>query len=125
MIKPVLVLRKTLLILSLLSILMCPLLFIAGQFFTDSLNFLEPVICPSGMHLGRITESISDPRGNATASYLVCTDDNEQVDVTGKMLVILFGVAILGVILLVTWALTGTDKEPDVSGTNIGDYRND
>jgi hypothetical protein len=68
------------------------------------------------MHLGQTTESISDPRGNATAGYLVCTNDNEQADVTGKMLVILFGVAILGVVLLVTWALTDSDKEPDVPG---------
>jgi hypothetical protein len=119
MIKPVLVLRKILLVLSLLSILTCPLLFIAGQFFTSSLSFLEPVICPTGMHLDQETESISDPRGNATASYLVCTDDNEQVDVTGKMLVILFGVAILGVALLVTWALTDSGKEPDVSGIKM------
>jgi len=45
---------------------------------------------------------------------MICTDGNEKVDVTGKMLIILFGVAILGVVLLVTWALTGPSKEPDV-----------
>jgi len=106
--------RKILLIFALFTILMCPLFFIAGQFFTSSLSFLEPVICPSGMHLDQETESISDPRGNATASYSICTDGNEEVDVTGKILVMLFGVAILGVTLLVTWALTDSGKEPDV-----------
>jgi len=60
------------------------------------------------------TEPGSDPRGNATASYSICTDGNEQVEISGKMLVILFGVAILGVALLVTWALTGPGKEPDL-----------
>ncbi|MCD4753709.1 MAG: hypothetical protein K8R40_11610 [Anaerolineaceae bacterium] len=114
MAKSTFVLRKILLIFSLLSILMCPLLYIAGEFFTNSLSFLEPVVCPSGMQLGRTTESISNPQGNATASYMVCTDGNEEVNVTGKMLVILFGVAILGLVLLVTWALTGPSKKPDV-----------
>jgi len=111
--KPVPVLRKILLIVALLTTLMCPLLFVGGQFFPSSLGFLEPIICPSGMHLDRVTESISDPRGNATSSNIICTDGQEDVDVTGKMLIILFGVAILGVGLLVTWVLTGPSKEPE------------
>lgn len=115
MAKGTLVLRKILLILAILSMLMCPLLYIAGEFFTSSLSFLEPIVCPSGMHLGRTTETISDSRGNATASNMVCTDGNEEVDVTGKMLIIIFGVAILGAVLLVAWALTGPSKEPDVA----------
>jgi hypothetical protein len=105
--------RKVLLIFALLNILMCPLLFVAGNFFPASLGFLEPVLCPQGMQLGATTESLSDPRGNVTASFSVCTDGRDQVDVTGKMLAILFGVAILGVVLLVAWALTGPAKEPE------------
>lgn len=107
-------------IFALLNILMCPMLFIAGEFFPNSLGFLEPIICPSGMHLDRTTESISDPRGNAIASFSICTDGHEQVDVTGKLLVILFGVAILGVALIVTWALTGPSKEPGVPKIKMG-----
>ena len=107
--------RKILLIFALFIILMCPLLFIGGVFFPSSLVYLEPILCPSGMHLDQSTESISDARGNATAIYLECTDGHERVDVTGKMLIILFGVGIVGVSLLVTWALMGPDKEPDVS----------
>ena len=98
------ILQKLLLIVSLFFILMCPLLFISSNYFPSSIGFLEPTLCPSGMHFSQLTESISDPRGNATASYLVCTDGREQVDVTGKMLIILFGVGIVGVGLLVTWA---------------------
>jgi len=108
------VFHKILLILALFNILMCPLLFIGGVFFPSSLDFLEPVLCPSGMHLEQLTESMSDARGNTTASYLNCTDGHEQVDVTGKMLIILFGVAILGVGLLVTWVLIGPNKEREV-----------
>jgi len=113
------VFRKLLLIVSLFIILMCPLLFIGGVFFPSSIGFLEPIICPSDMHLNRLTESLSDPRGNVTASYLVCTDGHEQVDVTGKMLIILFGLAIFGVGLLVAWALGGSSKEPDVPEITI------
>ncbi len=114
MAKSTLVLRKILLVFSFLVILMCPLLYVAGEFFPGSLSFLEPVVCPPGMRLVQTTESISDIRGNTTASSMICTDGNEKVDVTGKMLIILFGVAILGVALLVTWALTGPSQEPDV-----------
>ena len=106
--------RKILLILALFTLLMCPLLFIGGVFFPSSLVFLESILCPSGMHLDQSTESISDARGNATAIYLECTDGRERVDVTGKMLIILFGVGILGVGLLLTWALISPSKESDV-----------
>jgi hypothetical protein len=106
--------RKILLILALFTILMCPLLFIGGVFFPSSLVFLEPILCSSDMHLDQSMESISDARGNATAIYLECTDGRERVDVTGKMLIILFGVGILGVGLLLTWALISPSKESDV-----------
>ena len=106
--------RKILLILALFTILMCPLLFIGGVFIPSSLVFLEPILCPSGMHLDQSTDSISDARGNATAIYLECTDGSERVDVTGKILIILFGVGIVGVGLLLTWALIGPNKEPDI-----------
>jgi hypothetical protein len=107
------VFHRILLILALFNILMCPLLFVGGVFFPSSLGFLEPILCPSGMHLDKLTESIADARGNTTGIYLVCTDGDEQVDVSGKMLIILFGVGIVGVGLLVTWALISPSKKPD------------
>ena len=67
------------------------------------------------MYLDQSTEFISDARGNATAVYLECTNEHGRVDVTGKMLIILFGVGILGVGLLVTWALISPSKESDAS----------
>ena len=106
--------QKILLILALFTILLCPLLFIGGVFFPSSLGFLEPVLCPAGMHLEQLTESMSDAHGNVTAISLDCTDGYERVDITGKMLIILFGVGIVGVGLLVTWALISPGKESDV-----------
>ena len=108
------VFRNLLLVIALFTILMCPLLFVGGVFFPSSLVFLEPILCPSGMHLDQSTESISDLRGNVTAIYSECTDGHERVDVTGKMLIILFSVGIVGVGLLVTWALISPNKESDV-----------
>ena len=112
--------HKILLILALFNILMCPLLFVGGVFFPSSLDFLEPVLCPPGMHLEQLRESISDARGNTTAIYLSCTDGHDQVDATGRMLVILFGVAILGVGLLITWALISPSKKPDAPKITLG-----
>jgi hypothetical protein len=107
------VLRKAVLASAIFMILMCPTLFVAGRYFPASLGFLESVLCPPGMELGSTTESLSDPRGNVTASYSVCTDGREEVDVTGKLLVILFGVGVVGVVSLVAWALSGPAKDQD------------
>jgi hypothetical protein len=107
------VLRKVLLASAIFMILLCPALFVMGRYFPASLGFLEPALCPPGMQLGSTTESLSDPRGNVTASFSVCTDGREEVDATGRLLMILFGVAILGAVLLVAWALSGPAKEPD------------
>ena len=109
------VLRKALLAGAIFMILMCPVLFVAGNFFPASLGFLEPALCPPGMQLGGTTESLSDPRGNVTASFSVCTDGREEVDVTGRMLAILFGVGIVGVVSIVAWALSGPTKEPETA----------
>ena len=105
------ILQKLLLVFALLNILMCPFVFLAGTFFPRALGFLDPVLCPPGMHLDNETMSQSDVRGNVTAMYTICTDSHQKVDVTGKMLVILFGLPILGVILLVVWALTDSGKK--------------
>jgi hypothetical protein len=120
MIKQSPIFLKILLILALFNILMCPLLFIGGVFFPSSLEFLEPVLCPSGMYLEQLKESISDARGNTTATYLSCTDGHERVDATGKMLIILFGVAIIGVGLLVTWAWISPSKKPTAPKITLG-----
>ena len=104
------VLRKLLLVFSLLNILMCPITFFGMMFFPQGLRFLSPVLCPPGMHLGNETMSESDLRGNVTATYTICTDGHQDVDVTGKALVILFGLPILGIILLVIWALADSGK---------------
>lgn len=111
---------RILLIIALFSTLMCPLLFVGGVFFPSSLGFLEPILCPSGMHLDKLTKSISDARGNITGNYLVCTDGYEQVDVTGKMLIILLGFGVLGISLLVTWALISPSKAPDAPKITMG-----
>jgi hypothetical protein len=113
MTTPVPLWRRALLILAVLNVLLCPLLFVGINFFPGSLGFVEALVCPPGMQLGSETETLTDQRGNVTASYGVCSDGQEQVDVTGRLLALLFGVAILGVALLVTWALTGPAKEPE------------
>lgn len=106
--------RKALLALAVLVILMCPLLFLGVNFAPGSLGVVEALVCPPGMRLGSTTETLNDQRGNVTASFGICTDGREQVDVTSRLLVLLFGVALLGVALLVAWALSGPAGEPKV-----------
>ena len=105
-------LKRLLLVLALISILACPALFVTVTFFPSTLAFLDPVLCPQGMHLDNETRSQSDERGNVTSVYAVCVGDGEQVDVTGRLLAILFALPIVGVVLLVVWALTGKEPPP-------------
>jgi hypothetical protein len=105
------VLRKLLPALALLSFLACFLLFVAGMFFPRTLAFLDPVVCPRDMSLDNEVTSQSDVRGNVTGVNLVCVGDQGQVDVSGKMLLILFSLPILGMVLLVAWVLVDSGKE--------------
>lgn len=81
------------------------------------MGFLEFILCPSGMKLEQETEMAADPEGEdeeVQVTSLVCTNLHRKVDITSRMLVILVGVGILGVGLLVAWALISPIKEPDV-----------
>ena len=95
--------QKIVFIVAILCILACPALFLAGTFAPRALSFLDPVLCPHGLRLDRATETQHDLRGSVTSVNAVCVGDGKEVDVTGKMLVILLGLPILGVILLVVW----------------------
>jgi hypothetical protein len=106
--------RKIVLLLAILFLMMCPVLFISVQFFPGVVSFLEPVLCPEGTHLASEIEEQEDLRGNITASYSVCVGENQEtVDVTGKMLLILACLPTLGVILLVIWAVISPGKKTD------------
>jgi len=45
-------------------------------------------------------------------SYFLTNPKRIASDVTGKMLLILFGLPILGVVLLVVWALSDSSEKP-------------
>ena len=116
------VFRKILMLVALLTILMCPLLYIGVSFFPASIGFLEFILCPAGMQLDQVTEMETDPEGEdeeVRVSSVVCTNANKQVDITPRMLIILVGVGIMGVGLLVTWALFSPDKELEVPEITI------
>ncbi len=105
------ILRKLLLVFALLNVLLCPVLFGLGTFAPEALSFLEPVVCPPGMHLDRVTETQTDMRGTVTSLDAACTDGQQKVDATGKMALFVCGLPVLGVILLVVWALADSGKK--------------
>ncbi|MCP4540544.1 MAG: hypothetical protein GY832_25690 [Chloroflexi bacterium] len=105
------VLRKLLLIFALLNMLLCPVLFGLGTFAPDKLSFLEPVVCPAGMHLDRVTETRTDMRGTVTSLDAACTDGRQKVDATNKMALFVCGLPIMGGVLLVVWALASPSKK--------------
>src|SRR6187431_3121673 len=100
-------LRSCLLVVAGLGLLSCPLLFGLGMVAPRALGFLDPVVCPPGMQLNNASSQQTNDEGNdVTAVNLVCTAEGAQpVDVTGKILLVLFGLPALGVAVLLVRAL--------------------
>ena len=90
-----------------------PFLFMGG-FLNPWLGFLEPVLCPSGMHLNQISEvSTANDGNNVTLFSTVCTDGIEEVDITWKMILILLSIGIIAVVLFFLWPMKDAPEEPE------------
>jgi uncharacterized membrane protein YeiB len=94
-------------------IVACPLAMVLGAFTPESLRFLEPVVCPPGMHFDQVTESQTDLRGTVVALRAVCTDGEQKVDVTGRLALFVCGAPILVGVLLVLPAFFTPGKKQD------------
>lgn len=91
----------------------CPLMMVLGAFTPENLRFLEPVVCPPGMHFDQVTESQTDLEGTVTALRAVCTDGEEKVDATGKLALFVCGAPVLIGVLLVLPAFFAPGKRQD------------
>jgi hypothetical protein len=108
-------LLKLVMILGILNLLTCPVTFAMGIFAPDSLGVLDPILCPSDMHLIQHQEYRTNEDGDRVVSMTYsCTDGEDEVDATLKMLLIFtFGLPLLGGVL-VFFALSSTpSKTPD------------
>src|SRR4026208_2387703 len=96
-------LRSCLLVVAGLGLLSCPLLFGLGMFAPRALGFLDPVVCPPGIQLNNASSQQTNHEGTAvTAVNLVCAAEGAQpVDVTGKILLVLFALPAFGVAVLI------------------------
>jgi hypothetical protein len=94
----------------------CPLTMVLGAFTPENLSFLEPVVCPSGMHFDQMTESQTDLRGTVVALKAVCTDGEERVERTGMLALFVCGSPILiGILLVLPAFLTPSKKQDDLA----------
>lgn len=83
------------------SFLLCPTLFLTASFAPRLLGFLDSAVCPDGGQIGRLVSSQSDLRGNVTSVNWVCnTAGGEAVDITWKVLLILFTLPAIGIAAL-------------------------
>jgi hypothetical protein len=89
----------------------CPLAMVLGAFTPENLSFLEPVVCPPGMYFDQVTESQTDLEGTVTALRAVCTDGEEKVESTGRLVLFVCGAPILVGVLLVLPAFLPSKKE--------------
>ena len=91
----------------------CPLTMVLGAFTPENLSFLEPIVCPPGMHFDQMTESQTDLRGTVVALRAMCTDGEERVERTGRLSLFVCGSPILVGILLVLPAFLPSGKDED------------
>jgi hypothetical protein len=91
----------------------CPLTMVLGAFTPENLSFLEPVVCPSGMHFDQLTETQTDLEGTVVALRAVCTDGEERVEKTGRLALFVCGSPVLVGVLLILPAFFSTGKKQD------------
>ena len=83
-----------------LNLLVCPFIFIGMMFAPSWIAFLEPVVCPEGMQLVTVTEQQEDMEGDLVNNVTThCADGRDRVDVTWKVMGIMVGFPILGVLV--------------------------
>jgi hypothetical protein len=89
-----------------------PLLMVLGAFTPENLSFLEPVVCPPGMHLDRVTETQTDLRGTVVRLNAACTGGEQRVDATGRLTLFVCGTPVLiGILLVLPAFLTPAKKK--------------
>ena len=90
----------------------CPLTMVLGAFTPENLRFLEPVVCPPGMHFDQVTESQTDLEGTVVALRAVCTDGEEKVEATGRLALFVCGAPVLvGILLVLPAFFTPSEKQ--------------
>jgi hypothetical protein len=103
--------NKGLMTLGLIFIFACILLFLAGMFAPRAIGFLDGLVCPDGMQLGKDTQQQVNDEGNTVdATTTVCVGEGRAaVDVTPRMLALLFGLAIAGGVFII-WSVGGIKR---------------
>lgn len=95
-----------------LTLLVCPYMFIGGMFAPKLLSPLEPVICPDGMEMETRTSQEYDDEGDlVTVSRTYCVDGQKSVDVSFKTILIMLGIPAFGVLVYAIAPTTGVMKE--------------
>jgi len=95
--------------------LLCPVLFGLGTFAPQALGFLEPVGCPPGMRLDRVTETESYMGETAITLDAACADGRDRVDVTNRMSVFVCGLPVVGGVLFVVYVWFKPSKKEQES----------
>ena len=113
------VFQKLVIIFMLINIAVCPFVFLGMMFFPQAIAFLEPVVCPENMSMETEHSKGYDEDGSYTQSNVICVDNQREVDITWKVLLIMFGFPAFGVIVFFIMPTSG--KEPEEITLDPGD----
>jgi len=105
--------KKLLVVFLLLTLLVCPYIFVGLMFAPQAIRFLEPLVCPTGMEMEVVHSTGYDEEGESILqANIECTDDRDTVQTTWKMFLIMFGIPVIGIITYVASPST-TSKNAD------------
>ena len=90
---------KLLMVFFVLTLLVCPYIFLGMMFVPQAIGFLEPVICPGDMEMDVVSETGYDSDGSFTRATIECSNGRETVGATWKVFLIMFGIPAIGIAL--------------------------
>jgi hypothetical protein len=103
--------RKLIIIFVLLSLAVCPYVFVGIMFAPQAISFLEPVVCPDDMTMEMESSQRRDSEGTHTSVEVICVDNQRDVDVTWKLALIMLGFPALGVIVFFIMPSSSEEQE--------------
>ena len=89
-------LKKLMIGFFLVTLLVCPFIYLGAMFSPNSLSLFEPLVCPQGMEMQIHPQPEASQRSNLLRSTVECTNSQETIKANENLLLIMVGIPIFG-----------------------------
>ena len=95
----------------LITLLVCPFIYLGTTFFPGAVSLLEPLVCPQGMEMKIQPQAQTDGRVNLLRSGVECTNNEGTIKADENLLLIMVGIPIFGA--LVYFLVPTSSRKPE------------